>query len=109
MRIKTAELTGVALDWVVAKCEGVSQQQWAWYRRTCAEEEVPENRPHCYAFSTQWSAGGPVIERERIELSTTNASPEAWRANGFDYMERCSAGVYSTHRSYALFRGVEVR
>lgn len=69
MKIKTSELTGSALDWAVAQCEGVAQYQWDWYVQTCAREEVPENMPHCYAYSSQWSAGGPIIERERIRLS----------------------------------------
>jgi Protein of unknown function (DUF2591) len=61
--MKTSELTGAALDWAVAKCEG---------------------RPHSYAVvdvkgqpplkavtftpSTDWAQAGPIIERERISL-----------------------------------------
>ena len=47
--MKTSELTGVALDWAVAKCEGhkvnVAHEDWHWY-------------------STDWAQGGPIIERE---------------------------------------------
>lgn len=53
MKIKTAELTGAALDWAVAKCEG--------YRL----DLVPEGS---YQPSTDWSQGGPIIEREGILL-----------------------------------------
>lgn len=61
MKIKTSELTGAALDWAVAKCEGVDLNihsglvlsirgdgDW-WYP------------------STNWAQGGPIIERENIE------------------------------------------
>jgi len=51
--MKTSELTGLALDWAVAKCEG--------YRL----DLVPEGS---YAPSTDWSQGGPIIEREKITL-----------------------------------------
>ncbi len=51
--MKTSELTGQALDWAVAKCEG--------YRL----DLVPEGS---YAPSTDWSQGGPIIEREKITL-----------------------------------------
>ena len=54
MKIKTSELTGAALDWAVARCEGgVGENQLlgAWY-----------------APSTDWAQGGPIIERENICL-----------------------------------------
>jgi len=52
--MKTSELTGLALDWAVAKCEG--------YRL----DLVPEGS---YAPSTDWSQGGPIIEREKMGIS----------------------------------------
>ncbi len=52
-KIKTSELTGAALDWAVAKCEGVKLK----YGLTDDER-----------YSTDWSQGGPIIEREFISL-----------------------------------------
>ena len=52
--MKTSELTGAALDWAVAICE----HNVGW-------EPEGEDRD-CY--STNWAQGGPIIERERIEL-----------------------------------------
>jgi hypothetical protein len=51
--MKTSELTGRALDWAVARCEG--------YRL----DLVPEGS---YAPSTDWAQGGPIIEREKIGI-----------------------------------------
>jgi hypothetical protein len=48
--VKTNELNGSALNWAVAKCEGFEP---------C--EPVPQ-------FTENWAWGGPIIERERIEL-----------------------------------------
>lgn len=60
--MKTNELTGVALDWAVAKCEGgVGDNQLigAWY-----------------APSTDWAQGGPIIEREGLGTMQYNNIPE---------------------------------
>ncbi len=63
MMIKTSDLQGAALDWAVAKAEGFTPNQaWAhgkvalWKGKACK-----------YSPSTDWSQGGPIIERERIE------------------------------------------
>jgi Protein of unknown function (DUF2591) len=51
--MKTAELTGAALDWAVAKCE----------KPDVTASIVLGSRP-----STDWAQGGPIIEREEICL-----------------------------------------
>jgi len=58
MIIKTMDLTGAALDWAVAKCEGSAYHGPAWTK-----------------YSTDWSQGGPIIERERIAV----------KANGYGW------------------------
>jgi hypothetical protein len=70
MKIKTNELTGAALDWAVAKCEGMLAEPWLWGD----EQEVLMR----YKFSTNWSQGGPIIEREWIDLHCVNDS--LWEA-----------------------------
>jgi hypothetical protein len=57
--MKTSELTGAALDWAVAKCEGVLMR---WERST--HDEAPLE----YSPSTDWAQGGVIIEREKIEV-----------------------------------------
>ena len=68
--MKTNELTGAALDWAVAKCEGMLAEPWLWGD----EQEVLMR----YKFSTNWSQGGPIIEREWIDLHCVNDS--LWEA-----------------------------
>jgi hypothetical protein len=58
--MKTNELTGAALDWAVAKCEGVEALFDAY--------EV--GRHH---YSTDWAQGGPIIEREGISTRWDSA------------------------------------
>ena len=55
--MKTDELTGAALDWAVAKCEGVLMR---WERST--HDEAPLE----YSPSTDWAQGGAIIEREKL-------------------------------------------
>lgn len=62
MKIKTKELAGPALDWAVAKCGGAHPQI-----------SYPDKRlfgaiGDTFDYSTNWAQGGPVIEREKIQL-----------------------------------------
>ena len=58
--MKTSELTGTALDWAVAKCEGreivLLDGEIVW------RDEM--------RYSTDWELGGAIIERERINTLT---------------------------------------
>lgn len=67
--MRTSELTGHALDWAVARCEGgvgKNQLLGAWY-----------------APSTDWAQGGPIIEREHIGL---------W-SEGYDWEAKIQTGA----------------
>jgi len=52
--MKTAELTGAALDWAVARCEGLLHD----------DGSVPDY----YQPSVDWENGGAIIECEGISL-----------------------------------------
>ncbi len=76
--MKTSELIGAALDWAVAKCEGVTV--------------LPKMRGGCYVtlnkgetvllcYSTDWAQGGPIIEREGISIRYSEKDARgAWYA-----------------------------
>jgi len=82
--MKTSELTGAALDWAVAKCEGVdveliSARMITERRRLSFTPEemasLPTPKPYLVipgvgnaAYSTDWAQGGPIIEREKISV-----------------------------------------
>jgi hypothetical protein len=67
--IKVSELTGAALDWAVAKCEGPNSVAACYYD----EDDLPmcrDEAPHMeWRPSTDWKQGGPIIEREGITLT----------------------------------------
>jgi hypothetical protein len=68
MKIKTNELTGAALDWAVAKCEGHN----VFIKHAPVQVMyTPERKRSWYIYtpSTNWSQGGPIIDREDIAIS----------------------------------------
>ena len=70
MKIKTSELTGAALDWAVAKCEGAtdewhSYKPFFWHGVACI---CMGGHDVDYTPSTDWAQGGPIIEREGITI-----------------------------------------
>jgi hypothetical protein len=72
--MKVSELTGAALDWAVAKAEGVDGYivnesfMTRWTDDEC-EDGVD------YHYSTAWAQGGPIIEREGISVATDDVEP----------------------------------
>ena len=89
MKVKTAELTGTALDWAVAKCEwGVTELVFDGIThgfnldgntKVLSQGWAPSMSWHP---STNWSQGGPIIEREGINLYQMQGG--TWQAN-LDY------------------------
>ena len=83
--MKTSELIDQTLDWAVAKCEEINSQ--ICRTNSCAEEKqgikthaIKYNqtwnaqgleRWSTYAPSTDWSQGGPIIEREKIDVQVS--------------------------------------
>ena len=109
MKIKTSELTGAALDWAVAKCEGDKlfrarlgrPDDWdgAAYRAGDTSDERWVTRvqvanvgwfaDYTYNPSTDWSQGGPIIEREKLgvwayTLDENGDENPGWYAETFE-------------------------
>jgi len=91
MKIKTSELKGDALDWAVAKCEGyfttAGQDLNYWTspdgaKHFMAMRNATGHGVHWTHASTDWSEGGPIIERERITSSYEGKG--VWIAGGFN-------------------------
>ena len=78
MKIKTADLIGPALDWAVAQCESVEVEYINDGITRCLLRISPFTG--MYHPSVDWAIGGPLIERERIEVGPT-FSGTVWIAN----------------------------
>ena len=68
--MKTSELTGAALDWIVDNLENI---------KNYGIKDWLEQRPYTNKgrYSTDWSQGGPIIEAWMIDVGTYRG---AWRA-----------------------------
>ena len=64
--MKTAELTGVALDWAVASSKGYSKIALTISGEV--REFIKMHSEGYHNYSTDWSQGGPIIEREGISV-----------------------------------------
>ena len=63
--MKTVDLIGHALDWAVAKCEGLLGHDGKLTDEYCDSLHPDQDG----GFSTDWAQGGPIIEREKISVS----------------------------------------
>jgi hypothetical protein len=72
--MRTNELSGAALDWAVAKCEGLL----CFGYRTNGERfavELSDGEVEGFMPSTDWALGGPIIEREGISVCPDEIAP----------------------------------
>ena len=81
--MKITELTGAALDWAVAKCEGIDVNVDNLYDPPTKAGSVLRlgqddgDEEYLYQPSINWTQGGPIIEREKITAEWTG---ENWMA-----------------------------
>ena len=66
MKIKTADLIGPALDWAVAKCEGLNSVAACYLNGEGQLMYLEEASWPTWEPSTNWSQGGPIIEQELL-------------------------------------------
>ncbi len=100
--MKTSELIGPALDWAVAKCEGVRVSALQPHGRLEIHFN-DENGCDTWTPSTDWLQGGPIIEREKI--ATVYRAGEYWLSYTFDGAEFEGVGptpLVAAMRCYCL-------
>jgi hypothetical protein len=85
-RMKTNELTGTTLDWAVAKIEGhhvrvdhpvMPTQPFRIWMASAGDNPLKQG---FFAPSTNWSQGGPIIERERLVMGACHVEGPMWFA-----------------------------
>ena len=85
MKIKTSELTGYTLDWVVAQCLGLKvwKSIGGWmvlsfddHPEFCNEYNDSDSQRFCPTF--YWAQGGLIIEREKIAIDWDH---DCWNAS----------------------------
>jgi hypothetical protein len=77
--MKTSDLTGPALDWAVSRAESLpGPDGWGWFDRDASGFLFDPLNECRYSPSTIWAQGGPIIEREALDLSLVTDGN--WRA-----------------------------
>lgn len=85
MIVKTMGLTGYALDWAVAKADGVKVARCAGgYPAQVASIRISPYSAKGYSPSTAWDIAGPIIEDANISIIRCNddyqSFPDKWMA-----------------------------
>jgi len=79
IKTKTADLTGPALDWAVAKCEGYKKR--GALRIVGGKPVVPclDGGGQGYTPSTSWALGGPILKRLMLDGMLLEAVDHEYR------------------------------
>ena len=112
MKLKTSELTGRALNWVVAQAQGM-HVEFNKYYQDAVEIIVPEDDieydndgypiSQIYSPATNWSDGGWIIEHEGISIARMGKySWSEWGAvlNDFEFDEEGPTPLIAAMRCY---------
>jgi hypothetical protein len=101
--MKTSELTGAALDWAVGEASGVPI-----YRSGKTLSRMDVDGGIYWQPSTDWSQGGPIIEREELTLSHSfydhvfYGRTRPWCAEKKGRMEYGSTPLIAAMRCYVV-------
>lgn len=90
-QVKYTTLSGDALDWAVAKCEGHIDDFNSWLHEATVEDVAGSGS---YPPSRNWSIAGPIIERERIQVVPHWSAAQARKAlwfSGCPLQDHCIA------------------
>lgn len=69
MLVKVSTITNNQLNWLVAKAHNwyLYDRCW-WTMKASGEKHYRQTAAATYTPSTDWEQGGPIIDREKIEL-----------------------------------------
>jgi hypothetical protein len=87
MKMNVNELTGSKLDWAVSKCDNT-----VWDDPEVELYLFLKNHDNGFHYySTNWAQGGPIIEREKLELRCNDYE---WQAFCFGFpVSRAHSGT----------------
>lgn len=117
IEVKTAKLTGAALDWAVAKAAGfeLKRLKREWQLRKGGEEhgrfypekaegfKVCRSRPRYWQPSVDWGQAGPLLEDQRVDLHFDGS---AWWAQVGTAIRQHPAGVRHESPLVAVCRAI---
>lgn len=74
--VKVGEVSGAALDYLVLTCEELDADS-----NITTKQFISMQNQGYFLYSTDWEQGGPIIDREKIDLFTEKGTPESWMAS----------------------------
>ena len=98
MKVKTSELTGTALNWMVALIEYPDWKAQGYLK--CYPHDLCFDGGETYSPCTDWSQAGPIIEREGIELTLIADCWEAEIAFSGKEVQRGPTPLIAAMRAY---------
>ena len=108
--MKTSELIGPALNWAAAKCEEYLNAELTYSNGITTTIVVINEfgQPYDMRFgvawrpSTDWSQGGPIIERERITIRYWNNTQlvHAYMPSNENWYSDASSPLIAAMRAY---------
>lgn len=108
--MKTSELIGAQLDWAVAKCEGATNFRYdtvATYWMTLNGKDIALSKGWAQSFTpaTNWAQGGPIIEREKIELRVNvEGEGQLWMADTWNHSIEAPTPLVASMRCFVASR-----
>lgn len=112
--MKTSELTGAALDWAVAKCEGYKPCYTNGRLRPVFRTGM-DVEPTWPSYSTDWAQCGPIMEREGIGATVVSAGSddERWlganlKATFAEYGPTCLVACMRTYVASKLGDTIDI-
>lgn len=102
-KVKTHELTGVALDYAVSVCEKIRLN----HHYSPNNGKYLVYKGEIYSPSTGWAQGGPIIEREKIDIYWDDTHKE-WTANGWHYGDKALVAAMRCYVASKLGNVVEI-
>jgi hypothetical protein len=85
MKVKTSNIIGPALDWMVCAAEGID-----YVEKFCVDGIGMEHE--ATSPSTDWNQGGPIIEREELTVGYANIEGGFWTARTTAYPPEYTRG-----------------
>ena len=74
--VKVGEVSGAALDYLVLTCGELDADS-----NITTKQFISMRNQGYFLYSTDWEQGGPIIDREKIDLFTEKGTPESWVAS----------------------------
>lgn len=108
MKVKTSELIGAALNWVVAQAEGATPGVDLVFclpnepQHVVRAFKLGDGTSKSYNPSTDWAQGGPIIDREGIGHYKANSSKVWAHPYGGEYNAEGPTALIAAMRCYVI-------